>query len=89
LSGILRAGRDHDTEEARTMLRGARVVRRRRLLCAAAVGGVAHRAGKHVDRGPADAGGRPGRMHDLEAPHERGVLNDEEFARQRQHALEG
>jgi hypothetical protein len=88
LSGILRAGRDHDTEEARTMLRGARVMRRRRLL-RAAVGGVVHRAGEHVDHGRAEAAGRQGRMHDLDAQHERGVLSDEEFAQQRQRVLEG
>ena len=103
------------------MLRGARVMRRRRLLRAAAVGGVAYRAGMHVNHGRADAAGRQGRMHDLDARlrasaaaapapaslpapalqvklkmlvdlgalHERGVLSDEEFARQRQRVLEG
>ena len=70
------------------MLRGARVMRRRRLLRAAAVGGVAYRAGEHVDHGRADAAGRQGRMHDLDAQHERG-LSDEEFARQRRRVLEG
>ena len=71
------------------MLRGARVMRRRRLLRAAAVGGVAYRAGQHVDHGRADAAGRQGRTHDLDAQHERGVLSDEEFARQRRRVLEG
>ncbi len=92
------------------MLRGARVMRRRRLLRAAAVGGVAYRAGMQVDHGRADATGRQvsaasapapaslpapalqvklNMLVDLGAQHERGVLSDEEFARQRQRVLEG
>jgi Short C-terminal domain len=48
------SGGGHDTEEARAMLRGARVVRRRTLLRAAAAGGLAHRAGRLVDRARID-----------------------------------
>jgi hypothetical protein len=86
------------------MNRGARFVRRRRLLRAAAVGGVAYRAGRHIDQkrddqaGPqapettAPAPDMPSKLKmldELGGLHERGVLSEEEFAQQKQRVLEG
>lgn len=49
------------------MLRGARIVRRRSLLRAAAAGGVAYRAGKHLDRNREEAAGRQAQIGGLES----------------------
>jgi hypothetical protein len=50
------------------MIRGARFVRRRRLLRAAAVGGVAYQAGKHIDQERDDEAGRQARLDEMDAP---------------------
>ena len=85
------------------MIKGARFVRRRRLLRAAAVGGMAYQAGKHIDPKRHDApetpAPAPGPVRDMPSKlkmldelgglHERGVLTDEEFAQQKQRVLEG
>ena len=50
------------------MNRGARFVRRRRLLRAAALGGVAYRAGRHIDHTRDDEGAREGPATPAPAP---------------------
>ena len=85
------------------MIRGARFVRRRRLLRAAAVGGMAYQAGKHIDPKRHDApetpAPAPGPVRDmpsklkmldeLEGCTSAGCSPTQEFAQQKQRVLEG